>query len=270
MIGNRGQGTGDRRSEHGETVVSGAVPGLDERHEKLVALADLLRARNSIDEGIAGLIDRPALPGHIGEFIASLIFDIELEESATNKSSDGRFRSGPLQGRSVNIKLYGKQEGILDLARDEPPDFYLVLTGPRSTAGSSKGATRAMSIDHVYIFESAVLYPKLKVKLGTATSITKELWYEGQLFPVTTTKTLSLSVEQHKLLNLLPGDPIDRAYGALWRPGLPELTNDELVAVIKEAREAHAEEAALDDARIVREFHERNSAQDATAGRHRE
>jgi hypothetical protein len=36
--------------------------------------------------------------GHLGEWIASVVFDIELESSASAKGIDGRFRSGPLRG----------------------------------------------------------------------------------------------------------------------------------------------------------------------------
>ena len=102
-------------------------------------LAHLLIARNANEIGITRIIGRPAQLGHIGEFIASRIFDIELEESAVHPGSDGRFRSGPLAGKSVNIKMYGKREGVLDTCPEYLPDYYLVLTGHKSTAMSSKG-----------------------------------------------------------------------------------------------------------------------------------
>ena len=98
----------------------------------LQTLASLLHERNALDARIAQLIGRPASPGHVGEFIAAAVFDIDLFESATQKAADGVFRRGALQGRTVNIKIYGKQEGILDIRPDALPDFYLVLTGPRS------------------------------------------------------------------------------------------------------------------------------------------
>jgi hypothetical protein len=62
----------------------------------LTALADLLRERNAIDERISQIIQRPMTAGHAGEWIASRIFDIELELSAVMAAYDGRFRSGPL------------------------------------------------------------------------------------------------------------------------------------------------------------------------------
>lgn len=121
---------------------------------ELRELVSLLVQRNRIDEAIARLVGRPATPGHIGEFIAAAIFGIQLFESATNRGADGVFTTGPLQGRTVNVKLYGKQEGMLAVRADAIPDYYLVLTGPKSGAVSSRGQTRPMVIQ--YASSSAV------------------------------------------------------------------------------------------------------------------
>ena len=51
--------------------------------------------------------------------------------------SDGRFADG----RTVNIRWYLKRDNLLDL-REDGPDHYLVLTGPKAAAESSLG-TRA-------------------------------------------------------------------------------------------------------------------------------
>jgi hypothetical protein len=66
----------------------------------MARIAALLRERNSIDARIAKVIDRPVTAGHLGEWIASRIFDIALEESAATQGFDGRFRSGALRGRA--------------------------------------------------------------------------------------------------------------------------------------------------------------------------
>ena len=50
----------------------------------LQSLAALIRARNAIEIPITQIIGRPSQLGHIGEFIASRIFDIALEESAVH------------------------------------------------------------------------------------------------------------------------------------------------------------------------------------------
>lgn len=98
--------------------------------DSLARAAALLRERNAIDAELARIIQRPMTSGHLGEWIAAQVFDIELEASAVAAGIDGRFRSGPLQGRSVNIKWYLKREGMLDTTECAALDYYLVLTGP--------------------------------------------------------------------------------------------------------------------------------------------
>ena len=73
-----------------------------------------------------------------------MIFDIELEKSATNKGFDGYFRSGKLVGKTVNIKWYGKNERILDINKNAVPDYYLVMTGEHSLSESSKGERKTL------------------------------------------------------------------------------------------------------------------------------
>jgi hypothetical protein len=63
--------------------------------DELAQIARLLTERNAIDDTIAAIIDRPMTSGHLGEWIAAQVFDIELERSAATAAIDGRFRSGP-------------------------------------------------------------------------------------------------------------------------------------------------------------------------------
>ena len=105
--------------------------------ETLLELAELIAERNRVEHQIAQVIGRPGERGHVREFIASHVFDIELHEKAATKASDGYFRSGPLVGKSVNIKWYRPQEEMLDLSSDVGLDFYLGLTGPRAPAASA-------------------------------------------------------------------------------------------------------------------------------------
>ncbi len=80
-------------------------------------LAKLIRDRNSIARRITEIIDRPAQIGHIGEYIASKVFDIRLEESAVTKGFDGAFSSGPLHGQTVNIKFTANERGCSTSAK---------------------------------------------------------------------------------------------------------------------------------------------------------
>jgi hypothetical protein len=168
-------------------------------------VADLLRRRNRIDREISKLIDRPCTRGHIGEFIASKIFKIRLESSATAKGVDGVFAEGPLRGKTVNIKLYGKQEGFLDIAANKLANYYLVLTGPKTAPTTSRGTSRPLVILHVYLFKMPKLMKELKrrgVKIGIATSVAQHYWIEAEIYPRKTNKTLEVTKEQIRLLEL--------------------------------------------------------------------
>lgn len=154
---------------------------------KLSELAALLKERNEVDNKIAQIINRPALNGYIGEYIAAHIFDIELCESANAKGIDGFFSSGNLAGKSVNVKYYGKEEHILDLNSSAIPDYYLVLTGEKSKAMSSKGQTRPFVISSVFLFDGEELIKQLEknnVKIGVATSVKSYLWEAARIYPV--------------------------------------------------------------------------------------
>lgn len=173
--------------------------------DNLYRLAELIKARNVIDNDIAALIGRPALIGHVGEYIAAAIFEIVLEKSATHKSSDGHFKNGPLAGRTVNIKWLAKRENILDLTPTASPDFYLALTGPKSKAISSLNAIRPWVIESVFLFDTLELIDTLQargVKLGVATSIISQLWDKAEIHPKQRNSRLTLSDEQRRLLDL--------------------------------------------------------------------
>ncbi len=171
----------------------------------LQSLADLLKHRNTIDQQIASLIGRPAEKGHIGEFVASQIFHIRLNESASMKDIDGYFSDGPLAGKSVNIKYYGKREGLIDMSTSELIDYYLVLTGSIGTATSSRGTHRPWIIANVYLFDAHVVYASLKsrnVKIGVPTSVRNTYWEEAEIFPTQRNLLLSVTQNQRALLTL--------------------------------------------------------------------
>jgi hypothetical protein len=176
----------------------------DPAARELAQLATLLAERNLIDARIAQLIGRPVERGHVGEWIAARIFGIELHESAVHAASDGVFIDGPLAGKTVNVKFYGKREGMLDLSVGV--DFYLVLTGPRSAALSSRGETREFRVDHVYLFDAEVVHADLTsrgVALSrTAASVRNVLWQAAEVFPAAVSPALRLSEEQLGLLRL--------------------------------------------------------------------
>ena len=121
--------------------------------EQIVRIAELLRARDSIDAEIAVITGRLMTSGHLGEWIASRVFDIELEPSAAAAAMDGWFRSGAFGGRTVSVKWYLKREGLLDMSSSPVLDYYLVLAGPASAAASSRGSIRPW-------WDAAEIYPR--------------------------------------------------------------------------------------------------------------
>ncbi len=149
-------------------------------------LADLLAELNSIGNRISEITQRPATIGHTGELIASQIFDIELEESTSEKGFDGHFRSGSLSGKTVNIKWYSKQEYLLDITPNSLPDYYLVMTGPKDLEGTSKGGMRPWLINSVFLFNAAELVIELTARgviVGTASSVRKHEWQAAEIYP---------------------------------------------------------------------------------------
>jgi hypothetical protein len=180
-----------------------AVEGDSIMTADLDALSMLLRERADVDHRIAKLIGRPAHTGHIGEYIAAAIFDISLHETATHKGSDGVFNSGTLAGKTVNIKLYSKHAGLLDVVSSSDysahPDTYLVMVGGRSNALSSKGMSASVSIEAVYVLESRTLLETLVergVKLGIATSVRAPEWKNAMVYPESNNLALVLTAEQ--------------------------------------------------------------------------
>ena len=171
----------------------------------LAQAAALLRERNAIDAELARLIQRPMTSGHLGEWIAAQVFDIELEASAVTAGIDGCFRSGPLRGRTVNVKWYLKREGLLDTTESTALDYYLVLSGPPSAAVSSRGTIRPWCIEAVFLFDARQLRSEQitrRVKRGVASSVIKQQWTAAEIYPSPTNTQLPVTSQQAEQLKL--------------------------------------------------------------------
>jgi hypothetical protein len=170
---------------------------------ELHRLAELLRLRDDVDARVAHLTGRSARQGDVGEFIASKIFDIDLATIATQAGYDGRFHSGALAGRTVNIKTYGDAIGGLDVGQ-HPCDFYLVLSGPPRPAASVRH--HRWRISAVYLFDTQRLMGDLvarNVKIGTATSLRRSDLAAAELSPAVSAATpIILTEQQRDLLSL--------------------------------------------------------------------
>jgi hypothetical protein len=145
--------------------------------EQLERLSVAIRKANSAFEDVAKILNRPASIGNAGEFIASLIFDIKLNPSAATKDHDGHFgETSPLRCKSVNVKWYSKDDGLIALKDVPTVDFYLVFAGPKAKAISSRGTTRPLVIHSVYLFDAHALIAdakKRRVGINVATTVRK-------------------------------------------------------------------------------------------------
>ncbi len=85
------------------------------------------------------------------------------------------------------------------------PDHYLVMTGPKATAGSSRGKEQPWSIDAVFLFEARPLTDTLAAsrrKIGIATSVVRAHWREAEVYPEATSAVLVLTDEQRERLRV--------------------------------------------------------------------
>jgi hypothetical protein len=170
----------------------------------LYNLSDLLSEMNTLGERISEITGRPATIGHTGEYIAAHIFDIELEESSTAKGIDGVFRSSNLAGMTVNIKWYSKLEFMLDINPDAVPDYFLVMTGPKTPSQSSRCTIRPWIINHVFLLNGTELMIELNargVKIGVATSVQKHHWLAAEIYPNKRNMTYRMTDEQMGMIH---------------------------------------------------------------------
>lgn len=173
--------------------------------ELVTEVAELVRARNAIDEKLTAFTNRPVVAGHLGEWLAAQIFEILLEPIAVTPAIDGHFSSGPLKGKTVNVKWYGKREGMIDMTSSDVLDYYLVLTGPSSASGASASDTRPLRIDACYLFDAQRLLQwqiTRGVKVGVAASVPAAEWNAAELYPSNRGGLLDLEPEQVALLRL--------------------------------------------------------------------
>ncbi len=61
-------------------------------------LANQVHRKNAVEAAIASIIGRPAFIGHVGEYIASYVFDIALEASASARWIDGHLLMARCEG----------------------------------------------------------------------------------------------------------------------------------------------------------------------------
>jgi hypothetical protein len=106
----------------------------------------------------------------------------------------------------VNIKWYLKREGVLDITESMAFDYCLVLAGPPSVAGSSRGTTRPWWIQAVFLSGARQLRSgqiTRGVKRGVACSVIKQQWAAAEVYPTATNPQLAITSQQAEQLRLI-------------------------------------------------------------------
>lgn len=175
--------------------------------ESLADLAAVIAQRNDIDQAISQIIGCPAHTGHVAEFIAAAIFELDLMPTANHKHFDGTFSEGPLKNQTINVKYRGRHYGGLNMGTSQVarnhPDWYLVLAGPTSKPASSKRTTTPWAIDQVFLLNSRELLIHLNGKRpGISTSLPKAVWKAAMLFPEAASPHYQITEKQRSLLTL--------------------------------------------------------------------
>jgi hypothetical protein len=89
-----------------------------------------------------------------------------------------------------------------------PLDYYLVFTGPKAAAVSSRGTLRPFCIDAVYLLDAHRLRIQLGergVKFSEATSVRSAHWDEAEIYPRSNNPHLVVSEVQRRQLAMFCG-----------------------------------------------------------------
>jgi hypothetical protein len=173
--------------------------------ETVAAVAKLLRQRNEMDGEITRIINRPVVGGHLAAWLANELFDIDLEPAGSARALDGRFTSGALANKTVNIQWISERNGHLDSTASGQPDFCLVFTGPKALALTREGVVRALRIDACYLFDARLLRARQVASGangGKASSVLAAEWEAAEIFPRHHNPLLRVDSEAARLLGL--------------------------------------------------------------------
>ena len=179
--------------------------------EELRRLAELVRKRNQKAGRISSIFRQPDQPEKVRERIASRVFGIEISSGPGEKVISGHFTEGKLAGNAVNIKWYARNDGRLSMQENPLPDFYLVLTGPKTGKEGSTAAISLWTLDYVYLFRTEVIMGQLRLRgaePSETTRIRRRDWNRCELYPESRCSYLNLSDAQMEMLKLFSSDSV--------------------------------------------------------------
>lgn len=171
----------------------------------LSRLADLVRARNTVESNTANLLGTAVNLNTVGAYIAANIFGMRLLPSAQHNEFTGIFSTAPLSGKTVDVQWYPRREGSMHVHSDPPPDYYLILAGPKQESSTMRAFVNPWIIASVHLFDGHQLLNVVRerrVQIGPRTSVITQLWEQAEIFPTQRNPLLPLTPEQRQLLQL--------------------------------------------------------------------
>lgn len=171
----------------------------------LARLAELLRARNTVESNLANLLRSSVSLGTVGESIAAQIFHITPTPATRQNQFAGIFASQLCAGQTVDVQWCPRREGFLNIHSAPAPDYLLVLAGPRPESSTTRALVNPWLISSVHLFHSQELLAALRergVQIGSHTSVIAQLWERAEIFPTQRNPSLMLTEEQRQLLKL--------------------------------------------------------------------
>ena len=129
-------------------------------------LAQAIKQKNQSEIDIARIIGEPSGGLLPAEYVAAEIFNISLHKSVWPVDTVGQLANEKLDGKSVYIRWdawYSSNDVMVDLLnRKSLPDFYLIMTGPKSSGRLPIQIARPWLIAYVFLFDTAKLVGELK------------------------------------------------------------------------------------------------------------
>lgn len=171
----------------------------------LSRLAELLRARNTVESNIANLLGTPVNLNTVGACIAANILGIRLSSTTPSNVFTGTFTVAHLAGKAVDVQWYPRREGSMHVHSDPPPDYYLILAGPKQESSTTRALVNPWIIASVHLFDGHTLLNivrERRVQIGSRTSVISQLWEQAEIFPIQRNPLLPLTPEQRQLLQL--------------------------------------------------------------------
>jgi len=164
-------------------------------------LSDLLHDREVIDTAIEQITSVPGGDERTIQWVASEIFDIELDLSRPSTGLVGTFQSGRLSGHTVEVRSQRTCCDVLDTKGSITCEYCMVLAGPRRH--DLPTSIRApWNIDSVYLFEMQQVHRERGASLAPEPTVDALQWRAAEIYPSARNSILLVNPVQAAQLQL--------------------------------------------------------------------